>query len=182
MFSNLLYGTSSVSPDLSSSTSQIPFSSQKTFDNSNVFPNEIINGLYVGNYLSAEHISQIFDLVINCTTHIPFFQIPPEKQIRIPVCDTPDDSQKMLYYLDIYNVFDKIHRVIKNGGKVLIHCHMGMQRSAAVAAAYLIYVYGIPIDAAISRVKKSRPMAFFTGVNFIDTLKEIYKIYGKFGY
>ena len=44
--------------------------------------------------------------------------------------------------------------IIKNGGKVLVHCHAGMGRTALVIGAYLLYA-GIAKD-ALEAIKISR--------------------------
>lgn len=45
------------------------------------------------------------------------------------------------------------------GGRVLVHCHMGISRSAAVASGYLVVRHGLDADAALRLVASRRPAA-----------------------
>jgi protein-tyrosine phosphatase len=47
------------------------------------------------------------------------------------------------------------------GRNVLVHCSMGMQRSPAVVAAYLIKYNKLNVEEAMDYVKRKRPEAFF---------------------
>ena len=56
--------------------------------------------------------------------------------------------------------------IIKNGGKVLVHCHAGQGRTAILIGAYLIYS-GIAKDGddAIRLTKLGRPKCFSKSYN-----------------
>jgi protein-tyrosine phosphatase len=56
--------------------------------------------------------------------------------------------------------------IIRNGGKVLVHCHAGQGRTALVIGAYLIYA-GIARNAAegIKLTRLNRPKCFSKGYN-----------------
>ena len=90
--------------------------------------------------------------------------------------DVPTKADKILYiYLPIEDGqlpdLDRLHAVSKlgaelmqRGDRVLVHCGMGMNRSALVAA--LILMYGSDMDgpAAIARIRERRPGALFNSV------------------
>ena len=135
---------------------------------------QIIDNLYVGNIKSAEVFGNSFDLVVNCTTDIPRPSYC-KKFIRISVYDTPTESDKM--YMEIYrtNVFKEIYNTLKNNGKVLIHCFAGIQRSCAVTACYLIWIYGMTPTDVIQFIRSNRPIAFFGDVNFQKTINNVYE-------
>ena len=148
-------------------------------NNSAMVPSDIFGDglLFVGNATFAEERGGEFDLVVNCTKNLP----PPlrknedkeTKFIRLPVDDDPRDAT-VLY--DILNATDALHSIdsaLSSGKRVLIHCLAGSQRSAAVAACYLVKHRSNDVDTAIERVKSRRPIAFFGHVNFRETIEMI---------
>ena len=51
-----------------------------------------------------------------------------------------------------------IDRAMRNGGRVLVHCEMGVNRSAALCIAYLMEHQDLTLIQAIREVKISRPV------------------------
>lgn len=131
--------------------------------------NEIIKNLFIGNRNSVHDDG--YDLIINCTKDLPSTNT---RTIRIPVDDSPDESDNLVHYVEQTNVISEIHKVIEDNGKVLVHCWAGAQRSCAVVAIYLIKYYSLSPLEAIMCIKKQRPIAFFTGANFIEAIKYFY--------
>ena len=137
---------------------------------------EIIPGLWVGDQISAQD-KTFFDnynitVVVNCTKQLPqSFENNNILYMRIPIDDSlqENDINKMARYLP--SVVDFIHKNRKRN--ILIHCHAGMQRSAAVVAAYLHKHYNMPFQKAIQHIVTRRPIAFHWGnhVNFHKALK-----------
>jgi dual specificity MAP kinase phosphatase len=68
------------------------------------------------------------------------------------------------------SVLESIDGVLKNDGRVVVHCRAGQQRSAAVMAAYLMRK-GILLDDAIKYIKTKKKDAFLHSVNFMPALK-----------
>lgn len=163
-----------------------------------VSAHEIMPGLWIGNQAAAldpEFLTKI-DVVINASKHIPFGS-DSTINIRVPVNDPGPvrivdhlwkDQDIMLEHLD--DVVEKIWKHRKSGKRVLIHCHAGAQRSAAIMTAYFIKhgawskvpkSFGSlsPIDLRMLKFEtsarilvKKRPVAFFGGrsVNFRPAL------------
>jgi protein-tyrosine phosphatase len=65
----------------------------------------------------------------------------------------------------------KLHREYRVGNTILVHCHAGMQRSAAVVAMYLILTQGMTADEAMAFIKSKRPIAFFPSANFEKAIR-----------
>jgi len=145
-----------------------------------VSADEIIPGLWIGNQASAESDkwlkSKDIKVVINASKHIEFASVIPNAgKFRVFVDDPgpwkgirdPDvaEMRKMLP-----KVIDYIHRARNAGYNVLIHCHAGMQRSAAIMVAYLAKHIFIStrgkkysLDKAESYLKSKRHIVFYNG-------------------
>ena len=146
---------------------------------------EIIPGLWVGDQISAKdrHFFEKFNIqvVINCTTDLPHtFERSNDNIIyaRIPIDDSlkQKDINLMTKYLPSIVDFIRDHHKLF-GKNILIHCHAGMQRSAAVCAAYLHKHYKQPLIKAVNHIISRRPIAFHKGrhINFYDALKAFEK-------
>ncbi|CCM05569.1 uncharacterized protein FIBRA_07796 [Fibroporia radiculosa] len=74
------------------------------------------------------------------------------QHLRIPVEDV--DHADLLIHLPAACHF--IHNALGHGGNVLVHCVMGISRSAAVIAAYLMYSRRIPPMEALDVIRQTR--------------------------
>lgn len=134
-------------------------------------PKRITNHVWVGSRATAA--DPIFlkrhniKFVVNCSKDIPKYSDIP--MLRIPVNDSPADSQKMSKYLKMASL--AIRDVTRYGGNVLINCWAGMNRSATVAAAYLMTIKGITADEAMAIIKKKKKECF-SPMNFKQSLKD----------
>jgi len=99
---------------------------------------EIVPGLWLGDYSVSQsrtfHKQIGIGSVYNITKTIPFLKKSNQKHIRVPV----DDNLKREEIVNLGNWgFETIVRIdkdIRNGKQVLVHCHAGRQRSAAIVA------------------------------------------------
>jgi protein-tyrosine phosphatase len=102
-----------------------------------------------------------------------------KKQYRIPVDDNlqPEEIRNMTLWSQeaVYKVMQEHNQ----GQTMLIHCHAGMQRSAAIMAMYLIATRGYSAQQAITYVQEIRPIAFRPRANFRDSIIEFDKIYHR---
>jgi protein-tyrosine phosphatase len=129
----------------------------------------IIPQLYLSDYEDAKQAPSHW-FIVNCTKDLPM--VGPG--IRLPVNDdlSPDAMETMTHELP--KVLSTIENVRANGGKVLVHCFAGQQRSAAVVAAYMM-THGMCKQDAIQFVRSKKPDAFLTGVNFDPVLENFSK-------
>ncbi len=158
---------------------------------------EVVPGLWIGNQASAADINFLkkhdIKTIINCSTHIPFVEHHKHKRVavRIPVLDPgpfkslgQKDIDKM--YTALPKAISIIKKSIEKGG-VLVHCHAGMQRSAAVIVAYLAQFHfnnckpDEAYERAVSFLQEKRPRVFYHGwhVNFQSAIKKYLKYYIK---
>lgn len=137
---------------------------------------EILRGLYLGNTKDAQSMTGV-DMVLNCTHDVPFFADESCVKIRIQCKDNGDPREAKILFdaLEDLEMFQQIDKVLRNNGKVLVHCAMGVQRSAAVVACFVVWKYNMDPFDAIAFVKSRRPIAFFGSVNFMDTITHFYK-------
>jgi dual specificity phosphatase 12 len=125
---------------------------------------KIFTNLYLGD---RNDVSDRYTLIVNCTKDIPF-TTKNEKQIRVPVDDTPEDLELMKQYVP--KTTFEIHQTWSQGGSVLVHCFAGVSRSATVMAAYLRRYHGFKdVDETIEFIKSKRPITF-SHVNFRDAI------------
>ncbi|KAA1466633.1 phosphatases II [Dentipellis sp. KUC8613] len=115
----------------------------------------IIDGqLYIGNLASATTLSSHPELGI---THIvsvcPEFSSDSPNHLTISVQDS--EWEDLLIHLPRACQF--IKTALDHGGKVLVHCVMGVSRSATVIAAYLMMTRRIPSTQAIAYIQQRRP-------------------------
>lgn len=138
--------------------------------------NEIVPGLWIGEYHAALDPNFLkkykIGAIVNCTPDVEM----PYKNIdyyHVPINDTlkKKDFQEMIRYLPGAVEFIKQKRD-KEGKNVLVHCHVGRQRSCCVATAYLSLRYKLTIRDTVALILKRRPVAFHDGnhVNFIESL------------
>ena len=135
---------------------------------------EIAPRLWLGNKISAldetflreKHITAVF----NCTKDFPFSPMIGHKY-RVPVDDNlePIEINNMERWAP--EIVYKVVSEYKKGNVVLIHCHAGMQRSAAVMAMTLIAMTGKTPDEVMGHIKSVRRVAFHPSANFEKSIR-----------
>lgn len=135
----------------------------------NQHANEVLPRLWLGDkhaaadeeWLKKHHVAVVF----NCTKTLPFAE-SVQRMYRVPVDDNLEASEIANMGAWAAETQVKLYREWKAGRTVLVHCHAGMQRSAAVVAMFLITLFGMSAEEAMAFVKSKRPVAFFPVANF----------------
>ena len=134
---------------------------------------EILPGLWLGNIVasqSGEFLEQKgIKAVFNCTKNIPFYE-GHRSLYRVPVDDNLENGEIRNMELWSFEAVYKL-RLEHKKGPVLVHCHAGMQRSAAVIAMMLIAVFNKTTDNAILYIRERRAIAFFPSANFDKAIR-----------
>ncbi len=144
---------------------------------------EIVPRLWLGNKAAAANTdwlrAQGITVVFNCTKTLPFDSTIPY-MYRVPVDDNlePVEISNMAAWAAETQM--KLVREYKAGRTILVHCHAGMQRSAAVVAMFLITTRGFTADQAMATIKQVRPIAFFPAANFERAIRTWESEWGKY--
>ncbi|XP_062852410.1 dual specificity protein phosphatase family protein [Trichomycterus rosablanca] len=140
--------------------------------------NEVWSGLYISNVAMAQNKSALKKLGI---THI--LNAAHSKQGSIG--DQSYYGSEFVYYgipaedsakfhLSVYfrPAADFIHKALKKkNGKVLVHCIMGVSRSASLVLAYLMLRQRLTLRAAVQQLVQRRPI--YPNRNFLRLLLEL---------
>ncbi len=130
---------------------------------------EIVPRLWLGNKAAASDGEWLREkqvgVVFNCTKDWPFH---PDilRKYRVPVHDNLEPTEIQNLQTWAPEIMYKLIAEYKRGEVILVHCHAGMQRSAAVVAMFLISMFGMPKSNAMSYIRSKRPIAFFPAANF----------------
>lgn len=123
-------------------------------------PTEILPRLWVGDLSSAECAATISSLgITHVVSALPGrvdLPNPHLKQLQLPLHDTP--FAELAGYLPAATAF--ITSALRDANaRVLVHCMLGVSRSASVVAAYLIAQYGCTPEQAVQYVQSRRRCA-----------------------
>lgn len=135
---------------------------------------QIIPNVWLGNaraaadetFLKAAGIQTVF----NCTKDLPFHSTI-RRRYRIPVDDNLQPIEIGNLELWSYEIVVKMMNEYKAGHPILVHCHAGMQRSPAVVAMFLIVLYRLSTEKAMSFLKQRRPIVFYPSANFEQSMR-----------
>ena len=138
---------------------------------------EVLPGLFLGDEADSRNAGR-FDMVVNCTADLPFHGDPShQSQVRVPVKDNGDPRQQALFVEHASNVVthEAVSDTIVGGGRVLVHCRAGQQRSAAFVAVVLCRsgMCATPDD-AVELIRNKKRDAFLGAVNFGEALRRMF--------
>lgn len=99
--------------------------------------------------------------MINCAEGVHFCQTNTGsyyyqdigiKYMGLNILDVPEAKISIHFH----ETADFIERALMTGGRVLVHCMVGLSRSATIVIAYLIIKRGLSLEEAIRTVRKFR--------------------------
>ncbi|KAL7026976.1 hypothetical protein ACKWTF_005252 [Chironomus riparius] len=119
-------------------------------------PTEIFEHVYLGSEWNASNLEELqrngVGHILNVTREIDNFFPGMFDYCNVRVYD--DEKTDLLKHWD--NTFKYINRAKMEGSKVLVHCKMGISRSASVVVAYAMKAYNWDFSQAIQHVKEKR--------------------------
>ncbi|XP_067617852.1 protein phosphatase Slingshot isoform X2 [Eurosta solidaginis] len=119
-------------------------------------PTEIFDHVYLGSEWNASNLEELqkngIRHILNVTREIDNFFPGVFDYFNVRVYD--DEKTNLLKHWD--NTFRYITRAKSEGSKVLVHCKMGVSRSASVVIAYAMKAYNWEFKHALQHVKDRR--------------------------
>ncbi|XP_061148965.1 protein phosphatase Slingshot homolog 1 [Syngnathus typhle] len=119
----------------------------------------IFDHLYLGSEWNASNLEELRDYgvgyIVNVSREIDNFFPSLFSYHNVRVYDE-DASDLLAHWNDTYNFIVKAR---KNSSKCLVHCKMGVSRSASTVMAYAMKEYGWPLEKAYNFVKQKRGIA-----------------------
>ncbi|GLV32354.1 slingshot [Carabus blaptoides fortunei] len=119
-------------------------------------PTEIFEHVYLGSEWNASNFEELqkngVGHILNVTREIDNFFPGMFDYLNVRVYD--DEKTDLLKYWD--NTFKYITKAKNQGSKVLVHCKMGVSRSASVVIAYAMKAYNWDFQKALEHVKTKR--------------------------
>ena len=130
-------------------------------------PAEVCNRIYIGNKYNAHDASLLRRLHI---THVLNCAARPEHEGGNGLTSPYDDASNITYLafeahdtigypmLIHYNAAKRfLDNALRQGGRVLVHCELGINRSGVICTAYMMESEELPLLTAIKRIKNDRP-------------------------
>ena len=108
-----------------------------------------IGDIYIGDIVAAENIN----LLKNAGIEVVICLIKENcKRYDLQYFDFPIDDNRNE---NIYNLFEKINRIISENRKVFVHCQNAVSRSVTIILAYLLYT-GINLKSGFELFKNRK--------------------------
>jgi protein-tyrosine phosphatase len=119
-------------------------------------PDKISTTVYLGKSNSAKNMQVLHDLGITHVLMVGFDleAVFPNEFVYMHIeLDDKESTDIEAHFATAYEFIDGVN----NGGKVLVHCHAGVSRSATIVIAYLMKKYELSVDDAVAMCKRGRP-------------------------
>lgn len=143
---------------------------------------EVYPNIYIGDessarnksYLQAEGITHVLNTadghkIGQVNTGSSYYENVNIKYLGLNLMDIPSENiQKFFYEGAAF-----IESAIMSGGKVLVHCFMGMSRSATIVCAYLMIKQNMTAERALTELRNARQIRPNDG--FLHQLLELEK-------
>jgi protein-tyrosine phosphatase len=137
--------------------------------------NKIFDNLYIGNYESPTDIDFLkkhnIKLIVNCTKNYKYNIDNTINILRLNITDFNSPENNIIIASNIDNILEIIDIYLNSNEGVLVHCHMGQQRSAMIISCYLMKYKNMKLQETIENIKLKRKYAFLPEATFIDFLK-----------
>ena len=123
----------------------------------NAHPTEIFNWLYLGTFANACDIKELrrmkINYILNCAKECINENLPKDiKELHLKILDYE--------FFEIYDYFEQANEFINKckleGAVMLVHCKLGISRSASFIIAYLIKYNKFTLESALEFVKEKR--------------------------
>ncbi len=125
-------------------------------------PNKLLDYLFIGNYRDADNVDYLHRLgithVLNCAAYRVKDDSPYSENSGIvgylQFRADDDEHYDILQHFSMAKAF--IDKCKRKGGKCLVHCAMGMNRSGAICAAYIMMDKRMDLLDVVTHLRKRR--------------------------
>lgn len=146
----------------------------------------IIHNLYLGDVQDSHNHYNLYDVIVNCTSKKETF---PRRistyELEVEDNGTPGQDKILYDLLKDNGLFRRLYNHLRHHKRILIHCHMGKQRSAATVACFLLFLWSYgklnitkqiesPQD-VIDFIQRRRRIAFTNTVHFEGTISRYFR-------
>ena len=136
---------------------------------------EMLPGLFIGGWPAAAQACRGKQLgprvfVVNLANGKPMVA---RRGVMVKVNDDRQPQSMQILDQCIDQVVASMRAEMEKGLPVIVHCHAGRQRSAAVIAAYIMTYEGLDLDATILYMRARKPDVFLPSVNFLPVLQRV---------
>lgn len=117
----------------------------------------IIPGLFLGNERSSRNLNWLNEnkIQVIITVNLDVFHHPGIDHHFIPVTDQASVKIDQFFARS----YKWIHEALQKGRNVLVHCQMGISRSATIVCSYLIRSQNLSFENAMKLIKSKRSFA-----------------------
>lgn len=148
---------------------------QNAIDRLQLTPVSVDKWLWIGGMAEAADVdflkSKGITHILNCADETARGWVTPaHRYLQLNAMDLEGYSMIDRHWAEVSAFLDD---ALESGGKVLVHCHMGMNRSVTMALAYLFNRFRIDILSLAEFIGRNRPGAL-TNDTFIQQLVEWY--------
>jgi hypothetical protein len=142
---------------------------------------EMLPGLYIGGWPAASSACKSKTLgpkvfVVNLANGKPMVS---KKGLMVRVNDDMKEGSMLILEEAMQPVVEGIRTAMERGIPVIVHCHAGRQRSAAVIAAYIMKYEGLDLTATIRYMQSRKPDVFRPNINFLPVLQKFESLFKK---
>lgn len=120
-----------------------------------ITPHIAIGNVRDARSVRAQEVETLLCLLADCCA---------EEREDIEVVAVPFHDGAGNRFRDLRDAVSCIDETVRNGGRILVHCHAGRSRSAAVVAAYLMVCCDQSAEAALARIRCQREIWLSPGI------------------
>ena len=123
----------------------------------NSHPSQIFEWFYLGSFSNACDIKELrknkINYILNCAIECHNKKLPKDiKELHLKIKD--NENFDLINYFEEANEF--INKCKLEGGTLLVHCKLGISRSASFVIAYLMENNNLSVEKALNFVKQKR--------------------------
>jgi protein-tyrosine phosphatase len=144
--------------------------------------NQALGGVFIGALYSVTNQSDVFSnnvgVIINCTHDLKAYpayhkaaqNLKQNLGVSVARLQWADSDTQELELADVVQAVNYIHATRRRGVSVLVHCVMGVSRSATLVLAYMVALEKKSVEECLAVLKEKRECAM-PNPNFFRQLK-----------